>query len=200
MSSGKVDFRMAVQKNISKSLLNKLHRNNDCKGTWALDIRKKIPYNFIDIGIVNLSEAPFVTCSACGISIFIPGFEWHIHYILTSELVLNSANLSKPQLRFLRKFFDLTQVKVAGELGLSDKQYVKCESDRTSKIFLSPDKTLRLKFFYAHLLGTMDAEVLYKIAKITDRSPIASAPTKLNLANDQRYIAILESARKKLAA
>lgn len=119
---------------------------------------------------------------------------------MVSDFVLNSTTLSKAQLRFLRKFFGLTQAQISEQLRISGKQYVKCESEKTENVTLSPDKALRLKLYYAELLGIRDAETLYEISRNAEDSPTAKIPARINPTKDEEYRSMVVTAKKKLVA
>ncbi|CAM6000260.1 unnamed protein product [Sphagnum balticum] len=116
-----------------------------------------------DLGIVKVPFVPYVACDKCGAAFIAPEFQPGLEEHIAKQLVVSPNLLTKPQIRFLRVFFGLTQDDIAKQVGATDRHHYQKMESRKSEIHMSELMQLRLKIGYAEMLKITDAKVLYEL-------------------------------------
>ena len=74
-----------------------------------------------------LPEADYVTCQACQVSFYAPGFEQRIER-LKVEALMGHDRLAPHEVRFIRIACDLTRAQLAVVIGLTESDVTKIEA------------------------------------------------------------------------
>ena len=190
MKSGKEKERV-VKVNFTLRDYENAHSTKNCKGAFTVAITSNFPFPVDNIGPVMLPFVPTIHCMDCGAAFVVPGFRNFIEGQIARQLVCVSAMLNKRQVRFLRLFFDRTQDQVAQAIGLHGGRhyYNKLESLKSEQA-LDVDKQIRLKTYYARLLGIEDSSIVYAINELSIDSPTAEVDTSsiVRKADAERFL------------
>ena len=150
---------------------SQLHSKRNCGGKFAMILKTDDLLALGDLGIVKVPFVPYVACNKCEAAFIAPEFQPGLEEHIAKQLVVSPNLLTKPQLRFLRVFFGLTQEDVANRIGVTDRHYYQKLESKKSELHMTEYMQLRLKIGYAELLKITDAKVLYELTRrLADQS------------------------------
>ena len=118
MKSGNNKSKDLFEKRINKEFKD-YHNEESCAGKWSVIHRDDFPYKLDTRMFVTIKHAPFVHCSDCGASYFVPGFEDWIQKRIAVEILRQESIISKPSLRYLRTLTGKTQKEMGEFLGIN---------------------------------------------------------------------------------
>jgi len=179
MRSGKKNHVLEKKVHIHLKDYANAHKDVGCKGKWKIAFQFNTPFSVDALGFVQVPILPFVACESCKSAYIAPGFEEFLEKRIATQLVLNTGLLNKDQIRFLRLAFDLTQDDLAKTLGFADRHYYAKMEAKKSQQSMSPDKQVRLKLYYAKLLGIQDIDQIYEMVQPDENKNAELSPKEL---------------------
>ena len=145
------------------------HQKLDCNGKWGQAFTVNDYYPAGALGPIQLPCIPYIRCSKCEAMLLAPGFQDFIEEVIASNLVLSKGLLDKKQLRFLRQYFDLSQEKLAEQLGVGDRFYMSKYESGSSTQHMPADVQFKLKVLYAKMLGIDSTDSIYGLLEQQDK-------------------------------
>ena len=179
MKSGNSKSKDLFEKRINKEFED-YHNEESCAGKWSVIHRDDFPYKLDTRMFVTIKHAPFVHCSDCGASYFVPGFEDWIQKRIAVEILRQESIISKPSLRYLRTLTGKTQKEMGEFLGINKEEYSKFESIKNETRRLNPDRQARIKLIFADLLDIDDPQVLRHLGYISEEEAEGRPPRILD--------------------
>lgn len=155
MKCGDNNLELSFNFNFQFSKENFSHFDDNCAGESKIVIAKNEPY-YLDQKIAFL--LPFVVkmhCEKCGSTIIPQEHREDIEKMLVSLILINNKVLHPYLLKFLRKYFAMSQAEVSEAINISDRQYRKFEDEKSGLRIQINDLTL-LKMYYLEKLNIVE--------------------------------------------
>lgn len=175
MGSGnnKVKIEVNLSGHVSLEEYADAHKNLDCKGKFKFEVVNNPHFPIGALGPIRVPAVLMVMCKECETAFLVPGFRESLEMMIATQLVLSKEMLSKPQIKFLRQHFDLTQQELASKIGIPDRHTFSKMESTTSPRTMSLETQIIMKLLFAKMLGIKDAEKLYSLVENRDDNSVA---------------------------
>ncbi len=174
MASGnKMKIEVKLLGHIDLRKYSDAHKDLDCKGKFKLEVVNNPLLPVGALGPIRVPAVLMAVCKDCKTAFLVPGFRESLELMIATQLALSKEMLSKPQIKFLRQHFDLTQEALALKIGIPDRHTFSKMESITSPRTMSLETQVIMKLLFAKILGIKEAEKLYSLVENRDDNAVA---------------------------